>query len=113
MGNNQKKRAKAQVEYKSKQERLQHVIEICKKLRHFPISAVYRNESLYMDLYSSEYQAIVTIKKVFHDYVNQDDDTCTLRGFSGKIPFPEIGRKIEYILPIKKYANPLFVLRAP
>lgn len=92
---------------KNKQERLTIVLEICKKLRDFPTST-----GTTIDLYNGYYDAIHEIKDVFKEYVNQDDcNPKHLIGFSGKIDFPEIGRKIEYVLPINTNANSLFVFR--
>lgn len=90
---------------KNKQERLKIVLEICKKLRDFPTST-----GTTIDLYNGHYDAIHKIKEVFTEYVNQDDSKHLI-GFSGKIDFPEIGRKIEYVLPIQNSVNSLFVFR--
>lgn len=95
---------------RNKQERLQVVLDIAQKLKRFPKSGFTVFETPYMDLYNSEYPAIVKLKKVFHEYIHQSDENST--GFSGQILFEELNRKIEYILPIKKRAQPLFVLKA-
>lgn len=92
---------------RNKQERVEVVLEICRKLREFP---TYIGTTI--DLYNSYYDAIHEIKAVFNQYVNQDDSQPKrLNGFSGKIYFPELGRTIEYILPIKRGVNSLFVFR--
>lgn len=92
---------------KNKKERLEVVLEIAKQLRKFPTST-----GTTIDLYNGYYDAIHEIKAVFNQYINQDDNQPKqLIQFSGKIDFPELGRKIEYILPIKKEVNSLFVLR--
>lgn len=89
---------------RNKKERLEVVLEIAKKLREFPTST-----GTTIDLYNGYYDAIHEIKSVFNQYVNQDD--TQLIEFSGNIDFPELGRKIEYVLPIEKRINSLFVLR--
>ena len=98
---------------RNKQERLQVVLDICKQLKRFPKSSYLASDPYpYLDLYNSDYIAIQQLKKIFHDFVNQDDDQPKLlTGFSGKIKFPELNRRIEYILPIKHNVEPLFVLR--
>lgn len=102
------------VDKKNKQERLEIVIDICKKLRSFPASTYFNtNHGQTIDLYNSNFPAISQVKQVFNDYINQDDSHPSyLRGLSGKIKFPEIERTIEYILPIRKHTAPLFVLKA-
>lgn len=92
---------------KNKKERLEVVLEIAKQLRKFPTSI-----GTTIDLYSGYYDAIHEIKDVFNQYIKQNDTQPTkLVAFSGKIDFPELGRKIEYVLPIKQGVNSLFVLR--
>jgi hypothetical protein len=94
---------------KNKKERLEVVLEIAKKLREFPTN---QRTGDTIDLYNGYYDAIHEIKDVFNQYVNQDDNQPKqLIPFSGKIDFPELRRQIEYILPIKKEATSLFVLR--
>lgn len=44
------------------------------------------------------YPAVVTLKKLLLDYVNNPDD---MPGFSGKIPFPELKTHILYKLPMR------------
>lgn len=101
---------------KSKAERVQLVLDIVRKLKQFPKAsidgAIRSTDELYINLYDTEFPAIVQVKQIFTEYIQQDDmkPRC-LTGFAGKIQFPEIGRTIEYSLPIRKLAQPLFVLR--
>lgn len=100
---------------KTKQERLQIVIDLCKRLKSFPTAPhpLLETELSHLNLYDSDFDAILQIKKIFNMYVNQDDtNPDTLIGFSGKIKFPELNKIIEYILPIKQKTNPLFVFRS-
>lgn len=99
---------------RNKMERLQLVLGFCKQLEKFPKSHPDPDDPYpYINLYKSEFEAIHEIKNIFHNYVHQnDEDPKSLQGFSGKIQFPEIDRTIEYILPIKSKAQPLFVLRS-
>ncbi|NBO99298.1 MAG: hypothetical protein EBU90_04115 [Proteobacteria bacterium] len=98
---------------RNKQERLQVVLDICKQLKRFPKSSYLPSDpNPYFDLYNSDYSAIQQLKTVFRDFVNQDDSNPNLlSGLSGKIKFPELNRRIEYVLPIKKSVTPTFVLR--
>ncbi len=89
---------------RNKQERLKVVLEICKKLKTFPTST-----GSTLDLYNSYYDAIHEVKQVFNEYINQDESNLVT--FSGKVDFPEMGRTIEYILPIKEGINSTFVFR--
>lgn len=100
--------------FKSKQERLEIVLDLCKQLRNFPTAQhpLLDTQHSHLNLYDTDYSAIIKIKEIFNMYVNQDDnDVSVLNGFSGKIKFPELNKTIEYILPIKRIAKPLFVFR--
>lgn len=88
---------------KSKEERLEIIISICKKLKFFELP------DRTIDLYNSNYDAIIKIKKIMNEYVNQEEN---LTGYSGLIPFEEFNKKIEYRFPIKKNLQPLFVFRS-
>lgn len=99
---------------KTKSERLNIVLDICKKLRNFPTAEhpLLETHESHLNLYDSDYDAIIKLKKIFSEYVNQDDNTPDLlTGFSGKIKFPELNRIIQYILPIKSYANHVIVFK--
>lgn len=89
---------------KTKEERLVVVLEIARKLRHFQ-----GPDGTVDDLYNDEYPAIKELKEIFKNYVSQDENN--LISFSGTIKFPEIGRKMEYILPTGSVAKSLFVLK--
>jgi CCR4-NOT transcriptional regulation complex NOT5 subunit len=89
---------------KTKQERLDIVLNIVKQLKEFPKSHPSQGEIPFVNLYNIEYGAIRELKDIFTRYVQQDDSKPKeLIGFSGKIYFEEINRYIEYILPIKKH----------
>lgn len=95
---------------RDKQQRLLVVLDICEKLRNFP-KAGDQNETV--DLYNYPCSAMTELKSVFSSYVNQNDELPKrLTSFSGKIKFREIQRTIEYILPIKKHNQPIFVIRS-
>jgi hypothetical protein len=98
----------------NKQDRILIVLDIAKKLRQFPKKTCFMNDPHpYVDLYCESYTAIHELKHIFASYVNQDDTKQdTLKSFSGTIMFDEIGRRIEYVLPIRKHNQPLFVLKA-
>lgn len=97
--------------YKNKSERLEIVLDLCKKLRKFPTAPhpIYQVDNSYLNLYDTDYPAIIKIKEIFNMYVKQNDnDLSSLTGFSGTIKFEEFDKIIEYRLPIKKHTNPLF-----
>jgi hypothetical protein len=99
---------------RNRNERLQVVLEIAKILKNFPTSAIsdYFGKEDYINYYDSKYLAIEKIKKEFEYYINQDDNNQKmLTGVSGKIPFPEIEKYIEYVLPIRKTQQSHFVFR--
>lgn len=92
---------------KTREERLEIVLDIVKKLSKFPTTT-----GTYINLYEINCPAMNEIKIIFNRYINQDDSTPELLvGETGKIKFPEIGRKIEFILPIKKTIPPTFILK--
>lgn len=98
---------------KSKSERLTIVMDIVKRLKQFPKSHIGINDDFpFINLYNMEYETIRKLHDVFQSYINQDDNNPKqLIGFSGNLEFVEIDRRIEYILPIRSYAQPLFVLK--
>lgn len=49
-------------------------------------------------LESEEYPAIMQLKQILTDYVNNSEDQP---GFSGSIPFPEYKTRIVYLLPMR------------
>jgi hypothetical protein len=44
-------------------------------------------------------EAIKKLFDILDSYVDLPDDATS--GFSGRIPFPEIGKDIEYVLPLR------------
>ena len=80
-------------------ERLNIVLDIMKKLKNFNIN----NDII--DLYNSNYSFMKELKEITNIYIKE--------GISqkGYLDFNEINKKIEYNFPIKKYKNPLFVIR--
>jgi hypothetical protein len=94
-------------EKKNKRERLEIVLEIVKKLKNFPTS-----ERTFIDIYNSEFPTIAKLKEIFNEYINQDDNHPSLiYGLNGKLLFPEINRRIIYVLPVKKDALSTFILQ--
>jgi|694.fasta_scaffold40560_4 hypothetical protein len=99
---------------RNKVQRLELVLEIAKILKRFPTAALgdYFGKEEYINYYDSKYEAIDKIKKEFDYYINQDDRNIKmLVGISGKIPFPEIEKYIEYVLPIRVNQKSHFVFR--
>lgn len=97
---------------RTKQERLNVVLNISRQLKEFPRPD---DPSKIINLWDMPCPTITTLKTIFKDYINQDnlpDYSPRLHSFAGAIPFPELHRKIEYIFPIKCHIEPLFVLRS-
>jgi hypothetical protein len=86
----------------TKQQRLKIVMDIINKLKHIPAN----NEKGYIDIYRQEYPSMKMLKNIFNEYVKQEDET--LIEMVGKIDFPELNRKIYYILPANTRRQPLF-----
>jgi len=90
----------------TKQERLSFVMEMIKSLRNF------RGENGdVVNLYNEEYEAIRTLKKVFNEYLHQNDATSI--SFEGSIKFDELNRKIRYRLPAFSPHKHILVLTKP
>jgi hypothetical protein len=88
----------------TRQERLKTVLNIINKLKRIPAN----NEIGYINMYKMEYQAIKEIKKVFDEYVNEEDEKLTEK--KGKIFFEELNRNIIYLLPTNNRLLPVFKL---
>lgn len=90
---------------KSKNDRLEIILSIIKKLQNFPT----QGELTCVNLYNFEYTAIKELKHIFDQYLYQEEQISV--GLSGKINFPEINRTIYYNFPVSKKAQPLFLLK--
>jgi hypothetical protein len=91
----------------NKIERLKIVLDIMKSLKDFKGR---NNEPV--NLYSDQYSFITEFKKITKEYIDLDDNNPkNMKEFKGTLYFEEIDRNIEYILPIKSYRKPLFVIR--
>ena len=97
--------------FRNKNQRLQVVLDIAKKLVNFPKHNIgdYTTESPFIDLYNSDFDAIIKLKKEFNNYIYQDDNS--LVSFSGNIYCPEINRIIHYLLPVKTNNQPVFAFK--
>jgi hypothetical protein len=92
------------IKFRSREERLEIVLDIAKKLRNYTL--VNGNT---MDLYQDTYSFISELKNIFNDFVKQDD--MLPLDYSGILRFEEIGKDIEYVLPATYSKEPLFVIR--
>ena len=86
--------------YKSQQEKLEIVMDLIKKLQHFETNVGPQ------DIFLSHYTYVDNCKKMFNDYIRNDVRQ------KGKFMFEEIGKYIEYDLPVNKRGQPLFVIKA-
>ena len=87
------------------QERLEIVLNITKKLKNYEL----KNEKT-IDLYNDNLcEFIKEFKTIAYNYIKQDENN--LKEFKGILKFTEINKRIEYVFPIKKNVQPLFVIR--
>lgn len=92
---------------KTRLERLLQVTNIINKLKNCPISNNIENP--YINLWNDNYLAIVKLKTIFQEYINQNESH--LVGLSGSIPFPEINKILYYKLPINKHVESECILK--
>ena len=91
--------------YRSQIDRVNVVLDIVKQLKNYPTL-----NTGPVDLYKEEYIYVQRLKKIFSDYIKQPQDD--LKQFKGVVFFEEtVKRDAEYILPILKSQEPLFVIR--
>jgi len=88
----------------TREERIELLAPIITKLENFPTKT-----GTTINLYATDYPATQKLREIFTRYIEQDGG---MSGECGKIPFPEMGRKIEYLLPIRRGVSPLFVFKA-
>ena len=92
--------------YYTQAERLSIVVDIATKLKNFKT----KNGQI-VNLYSDNLCSFITdFKQICNSYVKQDE--AKLVDFRGTLEFEEIDRTIEYVLPVKKHDEPLFVIRS-
>lgn len=84
----------------SQSDKVKIIIDIANQLKNFPTV----NEST-INLFMEQYTYYDEWKKISNKYIKTDVV------MKGTILFEEIGRKIEYYLPIVKGEDPLFVMR--
>ena len=91
--------------YYSKSERLVIVLEIFKNLKNYK-----QKNGNTINLYNEKLCSFIKeFKEITKKYINQKEDD--IKEYKGILNFEEINKKIEYILPIKKNKEPLFVIR--
>lgn len=85
----------------TKKERLEIVLDIVKKLKHFKGQ---NNQTA--DLYKPEYSYYEEFKEITNKYINEEGK----QSLTGTIIFFEVGCTIEYSFPYRRN-KPLFVLK--
>lgn len=88
------------MEYKTSQEKLKIVFEIINKLKHF------QTNTGFQDIYLPHFTYVPKCTEMFNKYIKDNERQ------KGKIFFEEIGKYIEYDLPVNKNGKPLFVIRS-
>lgn len=89
---------------RSRKERLEIVLDIASKLKNYKTT-----KDTIIDLYTDETSFVPELKKIFNDYIKQDDELPL--DFGGILRFEEIGKDIEYLLPGTDKKEPLFVIK--
>ena len=84
----------------SQSDKVKIIIDIANQLKNFPTV----NEST-INLFMEQYTYYDEWKQISNKYIKGD------LSMKGTISFEEIGKKIEYYLPIVKGEDPLFVMR--
>lgn len=84
----------------SQSDKVKIIIDIANQLKNFPTV----NEST-INLFMEQYSYYDEWKQISNKYIKTDVV------MKGTILFEEIGKKIEYYLPIVKGEDPLFVMR--
>ena len=92
------------IKNRSRKERLEIVMDIANKLKHYKTT-----KDTIIDLYTDETSFVPELKKIFNEYIKQDDELPL--DFAGILRFEEINRDIEYVLPGTDKKEPLFVMR--
>ena len=82
----------------SQNERIKIVVDIVKKLVN------YNTEGGIINLYNEEYSYVKEFKQITNDYIHNE------KTYSGILEFVEIGKKLEYYLPIRKKNKPKFII---
>lgn len=97
--------------YRSKSDRVDIVLNIVRQLKMFPNPNPHIKDTV--DLYQDDYSYVTKLKQVFTNYIKQDDEHPeTMKEYRGVVFLEETLKKdIEYILPIHKKKEPLFVIR--
>jgi hypothetical protein len=91
--------------YYSQKERLEIVLNITNKLKNYELK-----NGKTINLYNENLcEFIKEFKEITNKYIKQDENN--LKEFKGKFKFTEINKTIEYIFPIIKNIEPLFVIR--
>jgi hypothetical protein len=93
--------------YYTKIEKLNIILDIAKKLKNFKG----KNNQI-VDLYKDEISFIEDFKNISNEYIKYTPlDNNDIKEFKGSFDFIEIGKRIDYIFPILKKEEPLFVIR--
>ena len=87
-------------------ERLEIVLQIVNKLKNFQ-----SKNNTTINLYNANlYHFITELKQIFDKYIKLEEPN--LNNYKGILYFEEINKNIEYFLPCRKNAKPLFVIKS-
>ena len=82
---------KETMSYYSEKEKVEICLDIAKKLKFYE-----NKDGMKVNLFNDSYSFIKKLKQVFNDYIKGTRD------YRGVLEFEEIGKKINYFLPVSK-----------
>lgn len=91
----------------TKEERMQIVMDTVKSMKQFRS----KNGKI-VDLYNENmFYFVKDLKKIFNDYVKQDDSLGNIVEFAGTLDFVEVSKIVEYKFPADRSVEPVFMIR--
>lgn len=91
----------------TKEERMQIVMDTVKSMKQFRS----KNGKI-VDLYNENmFYFVKDLKKIFNDYVKQDDSLGNIVEFAGTLDFAEVSKIVEYKFPADRNVEPVFMIR--
>jgi len=91
----------------TKEERMQIVMDTVKSMKQFRS----KNGKI-VDLYNENmFYFVKDLKKIFNDYVKQDDSLGNIVEFAGTLDFVEVSKIVEYKFPADRNVEPVFMIR--
>ena len=84
----------------SQKEKITLCTDIANNLKNFK-----NEQGIPVNLFNENYSFVKILKSIFNEYIHGDNY------FKGTLVFEEIGKNIDYHLPLTKNFKPLFVIK--